>query len=131
MFCDTSGFVALFVRSDMHHAQAKRRWQSMLRHHIPLFTSEYIFDELMTILAGKVSHAFACQVGASLLQSQTVTMLYVQDEQIPLIFKEFQRYLDQDLSFTDVASFFLMRQEGMHTAFTFDADFAKVGFTSY
>ena len=53
---------------------------------------------------------------------------YIGHEIEQLAFELFRKYSDKKLSFTDCTSFALMKKLGIKRAFTFDDNFAKVGF---
>jgi predicted nucleic acid-binding protein len=42
--------------------------------------------------------------------------------------ERFEKYADQNVSFTDCVSFVLMQKHGIRTAFSFDRHFAMAGF---
>lgn len=129
IFIDTSGLVGFFLESDAYHSQAKNLWKELKTNECRLFVSEYVFDELVTLLLARSSHQFACKAGQSLIDSELVDFLYVQDDQVNAVFQKFKKYQDKRFSFTDVCSFYLMELEGIQKAFTFDRHFSQAGFT--
>jgi len=129
VFLDTSGLVALFLKSDTNHAEVKYIWNQLRKSGCRLFTSEYVLDELLTLLLTKSSHHFACEVGQGLLNTSLMSLIYIQDEQVSAIFNKFNKYDDKQFSFTDVSSFYLMELEGIDKAVAFDEHFSQAGFT--
>jgi len=50
VFVDTWGWMALGHRREPRHAEVKRIYQELRSHQIPLYTSDYVLDELITLL---------------------------------------------------------------------------------
>ena len=71
VFVDTGGWFAYFVRRDPDHAAALD-W--MRRNRQPLVTTDYVLDELLTLLKLRESRRVAVAAGAALLE-QSVTGL--------------------------------------------------------
>ncbi len=95
----------------------------------PLCTSTYVVDETLTLLRRRVSHAAAVGFGERVEQGRWCRVVEV-DEPVRLAAWElFVRHHDRALSFTDCTSFARMRSMGLREAFSFDADFAAVGFS--
>jgi predicted nucleic acid-binding protein len=64
VFVDTGGWFAYFVRRDPDHAAAVN-WMRQNRQ--PLVTTDYVLDELFTLLKMRESHRVAAAAGAVLL----------------------------------------------------------------
>ena len=50
LFIDTWGWMAMGHRSEPRHAEVKRLYQDLHSNHIPVYTSDYVLDELITLL---------------------------------------------------------------------------------
>ena len=128
LFVDTSAFVALIDEDDNFHQEAKK-FAGTFRPHYRLNISNFILDEAITRIRMKLGHSPACQFIDDILNSKVYRIHRVG----PKIEKEgirfFKKYNDKRLSFTDCTSFVLMKYLKITTAFTFDDDFAQVGFT--
>ena len=77
----------------------------------------------------KVDHRQACKFADKMLASRRYEIHRVLPEIEREALKLFKNYHDKRLSFTDCTSFVLMKRFGINSVFTFDDDFAQVGFT--
>ncbi|MEI6825259.1 MAG: PIN domain-containing protein [Desulfuromonadales bacterium] len=128
IFVDTGAWIALHDRHDQFHKQAIEARTRIEKEKIEMVTSDFIFDESMTFIRYRTSHAAAVLFGSSLLQSSIVTMVSVDRVLLNLAFELFRKYKDQDFSLTDCTSFVLMKRLKLETCFTFDSHFSHVGF---
>ena len=128
IFVDTSAFLGWYNQSDQYHTLARSIWLNLEAQGRPLYTSNFVLDETLTLLARRTSYAFSAEQGGALYDSNTLTILRpsVQDELTSLTL--FEKYADQKISFTDCVSFALMRKVGLKQAFTFDKHFRYAGF---
>ena len=92
-------------------------------------TSDYVLDETYTLLRRRPRGlAMARSIHDVAEDSRHVELVEIDTELRRLAWDLFLSYQDKVLSFTDCTSFALMRQRGLHAAFTFDADFQRVGY---
>ncbi len=108
IFIDTGAFIARFVSADQHHAQAVPLWKRIEQTRPVCVTSNLVISETLTYLGRHVNYGLAAQ-----------GLHY------------FEKYSDQEVSFTDCVSFALMHKRKIHQAFTFDRHFILAGFESY
>lgn len=127
-FIDTSAWIALFDASDSNHAAAAAHWAELQKTKTPLYTTDYILDESLTLARRRAGHAIAVQLGTALLTSQVLNLIEITTDIRDEAWTLFQKYSDKELSFTDCTSFVVMKQHGLYLAFTFDDDFTQVGF---
>lgn len=127
IFVDTSAWLALNDRNDQYYKQAAIKISLVKKQKIELVTSEYIFDESITLIRHRVSHRCAVIFGDSLLNSNVVEIVEVNAGCRLKAWEMFKKYEDRELSFTDCTSFALMKNMSLHKAFTFDEDFRQVG----
>lgn len=131
LFIDTSAFVALEDEDDKEHKAALDYREKIRREETPfraLYTSNYILDEVVTLLRLKLGHQAAVVFGENLRRSKVLRRLRVTPAIEDNAWKIFKKYSDKDFSFTDCTSFVLMEQEAISTAFTFDEHFQQYGF---
>ena len=128
VFVDTSGWVALFVENDQHHSKARRIYGEMKEARYPLYTSDYIVDETITLVLKRGNHKQSVLAGNSILSSGIVSIVSVCPDYMDAAWDLYKKYTDKKFSFTDVTSFTIMKELGIVKAFSFDAEFAQAGF---
>ena len=128
IFVDSGAFLGRFAHNDQHHIEAGKRWAKIEASRLACFTSNYILDETLTLLARRTSYPFAVERGRSLYSSGEVNLVRPAPEDELAAFDWFQKFADQRVSFTDCVSFVLMKKAGIDTAFSFDHHFERAGF---
>ena len=129
IFVDTGAFLARYLKRDQYHEQAVQYWQKLGRERLRCFTSNFVLDETFTLLARRSTYAFAADRAHNLLHARALTILRSDLEHEQAAVELFQKYADQDVSFTDCISFVLMQKYHLGQAFTFDRHFAYAGFS--
>jgi uncharacterized protein len=125
VFVDTSLWYAYINTSDRDHAKAQR----LIKKHVGrLITSNFIFDETITLCLYNFGHAVARQVGSVLLNPVAVNLVRVSSEDELDAWELFLKRSDKTYSFTDCTSFTLMKRLGIRQGASLDADFAREGF---
>ena len=122
IFVDTGAWFARFVEHDADHAAALE-WLHSNRQ--PLVTTEFVIDELVTLLCARKQRAKALEVGEQLLISGSVHIEHVTTGDVAEAWKTFKAFSDKDWSFTDCTSRVVMQRLGIRTAFAFDDDFRQ------
>jgi|ERR1017187_7069297 predicted nucleic acid-binding protein len=124
IFVDTGAWFAAFVPNDAHHAAAKA-WLDTNEQ--PLLTTDYVLDELLTLLRirGEQSRAFI--LGDQILTEAIVSLHLVTIREIQLAFDVYRRFDDKEWSFTDCVSRIVMEELQIHAAFAFDNHFRQFG----
>lgn len=126
LFVDTGAFLARHLAKDAYHNRALAVWQKLAG--LPLFTSNHVLDETLTLLARRAGYSFASDRAEKIHASRALEILYsTEDDELEAI-RLFRKFADQEVSFTDCVSFALMKHYGISTAFTFDEHFARAGF---
>jgi predicted nucleic acid-binding protein len=131
IFVDTGAFIAKYLRRDQHHAHATPIWERIERKKERLCTSNFVVDELATLLARGTSYSFAAQKVSFLYDSQAIKILRPSEEEERIALKLFAKYADQKVSFTDCVSFALMQSHRLTQVFCFDRHFDIPGFTRF
>ena len=131
LFVDTSAWIALHDRNDQYHDKAVSKALEIKKHRMELMTSEYIFDESITLMRFRTSHPAAVLFGESLLNSAIVRLVDITDEDRAKAWEFFKKYKDKELSFTDCTSFVLMKHMRLQKVFTFDKHFKQMGFEMF
>ncbi len=129
-FVDTSAFVAMTDKTDVHHEDA-HRFLAELHPADSLHTSNYIVDEAITRIRFSLGHHAAVRFGDTLYSTHLQMIHQVTVDMDREAFRVFKKYTDKEFSFTDCVSFALMHELGIADAFTFDKDFTLAGFRSH
>ena len=128
IFIDTGAFLARYVAEDRLPAQAAAGWDQLSRERAAAFTSSLVLAETFTLLARRAGYAFAAERARHILDSGALTVLRPSERQDREALVLFEKFADQDVSFTDCASFALMRHHRIKRAFAFDRHFSMAGF---
>lgn len=124
IFVDTGAWFAYFVRRDSDHKLAQT-W--MCENTSKLVTSDYVLDELLTLLKIRESNRLAIAVGQALFSQSVCHIEKVNPQDIEQSWQAFQHYQDKGWSFTDCTSKVVMERLGIQTAFAFDHHFEQFG----
>ncbi len=125
LFVDTGAWYALVDKNDPDHKEAA----SFIRNNkIPLLTTNFVFDETVTLLRSRLGWNVAKEFGLKLKDSRFVSLISVKDEDEERAWEIFLKYKDKDFSYTDCTSFAVMERLKIDTAFSFDSHFRLIGF---
>ena len=120
---DTSFVVAFHNRRDVHHAAASEMFPLVLEGKWgPILLLEYVFLEIVTVLAARRDLATAVSVGEILLGAREIELLPCS----PIFLSAYQFFREQRagrLSFVDAAIVAAARDRGAGAVATFDGDF--------
>lgn len=120
LFVDTGAWYALVDKSDPDHAKSKAFFKN---NNLPLVTSNFVFDEIVTLLRSRLRWSIAKDFGQRLKKSSFVSMVSVKHEDEERGWDIFLKYKDKSFSFTDCTSFAIMERLKLDTAFSFDKHF--------
>ena len=124
IFVDTSAWYAMIDKNDRDHAAAVTKIQILDR---PLVTSNYILDEILTLLKSKLGSSVAVPFGQKLWDQEMSAMLRITEEDEERAWRIFRQYDDKAFSFTDCTSFALMERLDINAVFAFDDHFLQYG----
>jgi len=122
-FVDTGAWAALFVPADPLHGLAQD-WLQGNRDR--LITSDYVVDEVLTLLKTRSSSQAAIRAGQSLWDERLATLIYLSPDDLARAWKIFRTHSDKGWSFTDCTSFAVMQRLRVSTAFAFDKHFSQM-----
>lgn len=125
LFVDTSAWFAFVNRADPDHRAVVALLGAFKGR---LVTSNFVFDETVTLCLYRLGHAAAGRVGRVLRDSNQVDLVRVTPEDESAAWDLFQKRPDKQYSFTDCTSFALMRRLDLKAAAALDDDFAGEGF---
>jgi uncharacterized protein len=125
IFVDTGAWYALIDKNDPDHSAAS----SFLRDNkIPLLTTNFIFDETVTLLRRRLGWSIAADFGRRLKDSHFVGLVSVTLADEEKAWAIFLKYKMQDFSYTDCTSFAVMESHRIDSAFSFDRHFRTMKF---
>jgi len=134
VFYDTWAFVALANRRDPDHLAAADADRDLEARGRVAITSDYVFDETLTLVHTSAGADAALAVADALLAQIEGTELMLIDvtaarrERAVALFRKLAPDTPR-LSFTDCTSFAIMAELGVDAAFTADAHFHRPGGT--
>jgi hypothetical protein len=130
VFVDTSGFYALLVDKDAKHVEADRILRAAGAEKRRLVTTDYVLCETATLLRAR-GHAQLCEpLFERVLDSPACRILWTTPDRFHKLRAFFQKHSDQEWSFTDCLSFYLMKELGVYDALTKDTHFEQAGFVA-
>lgn len=124
IFVDTGAYYALTVAEDKNHAAAEAFFSSRRE---TLVTTDYIVDELLTLMRARGRHQLALVVGRWLLIDGACMLLRVTKPDFAAAWSVFEQYADKEWSFTDCTSKVVMERLGITRAAAFDRHFHEFG----
>lgn len=130
-FIDTGALLARYLPADQHHKPATALWNKIHVTAEPCVTSNFVLDETFTLLARRASYAFAAEKARLIYASTALEILRPDALTERAAVNWFEKFADQEVSYTDCVSFALMREANILTAFTFDAHFERAGFKKW
>lgn len=129
LFVDTSGWYALIDRRDARHEAAQDEVARALTGSQRVVTTDYVIDESCTLLKARAGPHAALRLLDLLKATSAVDWEWIGAERFAKCEAFFRKHRDQGYSFTDCASFIVMRECGLERALTSDAHFRTTGFT--
>lgn len=112
---DTSGFFAFINKADVNYKTAQETFKSS-----KLITTNYIFDELMTLLTARGKKELSIAFGEELRTRYPVHHLSAGEEE--KAWQLYKKYRDHLLSFTDCTTLLVLRDHKIPQLFSFDQD---------
>ena len=132
LFVDTGAFYARADADDRHHETANRIFEDVRRGELsyrPLYTSQAVLSELATLLLYKVDHETAARTLRAIRESESFTVLPVDEDVFAATAGQFEAYDDREISFVDHATSVLADERDVDRIFAFDSDFRTLGLT--
>src|ERR671919_52073 len=121
-FVDTSAWFAYVNRLDADHTRFRRVLQTFQRR---LVTSNFGFDETVTLCLYRLGYRVAAVVGEVLLDPTVVDLLRLTPDDEHRAWTLFLARPDKMYSYTDCTSFVLMRRLRLQQAIALDTDFQR------
>jgi predicted nucleic acid-binding protein len=131
IFVDTSAWDALADKKDKDHKNALR-FRDKIVGKYRLLTSDYILDELYTLLLMNVGFLPTVKYKEkldTLIAEHVLDVIWIDHDFAKRGWDVFEQYNSDKLwSFTDCTSFVVMKEFGITEVFAFDHHFEQMGF---
>ena len=124
IFVDSGGWFASVVTDDDDYEMA-RNWLEENKE--PLFTTNYIVDETLTLLRARGENQKALEVGNLFFRGLLADVYHLSKDDVLQTWEIFRKFSDKDLSFTDCSCKFICEKFGITQAFSFDKHFRQFG----
>lgn len=124
IFVDTGAWFARYVADDVDHATAVQWFRSTPDR---IVTTDYVLDELLTLLKVRGYAAIAFSIGDKFLAGKACQLEYVQAADINRAWNIFSQFRDKGWSFTDCTSLAIMERLQVSVACAFDSHFRQFG----
>ena len=124
IFIDTGAWYARYVVDDVDHVAAVKWFTSVSDR---LITTDYVIDELLTLLKVRGYPEIAFSVGEPLLSGVACQLEFVRPTDLERAWKIFAKFRDKAWSFTDCVSRVVIERLGINTACAFDEHFRQFG----
>jgi hypothetical protein len=128
VFVDTSGWIAVTDGADSNHVQMCAARNVALEAGQLLVTTDFVVDETLTFLRAKLGIEVAEQWWHDFDRSPRVRWERIDTTRFDKARELFFQYRDKDFSFTDCASFAVMREIRLTHVLTTDRHFQQMGF---
>jgi hypothetical protein len=128
VFADSAAWIALYDERDKYHRVAQSAFRRISSQPAVFVMTDYVIAETITMILYRAGHARAVRFGEWALRSVNVRQIRVDVTLWNEAWHLFKKYDDKEFSFTDCASFVVMRRERLVDAFTFDHHFEQMGF---
>jgi len=128
LFADVSFFIAYHNSKDANHQAARALIRDFEGHRTLLVTTDYIFDEVITVLLVRGNKDIAIQAGKAMLEEANIEIMRIDEEIFNEAWEMFQKFKDKEWSFTDCTSYVLMDKLNIKTGISFDRHFKQFGF---
>jgi len=77
VFLDSGYLLALELSNDQNHSKARFHWATLSDSLPDIYTTSYVFDEIVTFLNSRNRHSKAMEVGATLMSSLAIHFVHV------------------------------------------------------
>ncbi|MFZ3123486.1 MAG: PIN domain-containing protein [Thermodesulfovibrionales bacterium] len=125
VFFDTSAIYAYINLKDPDHRKIKSFIDNFKD---KLAITNYVFDEIVTLVLARLGHKTAVIVGDILLNSPQIEGIWVTQTDEKDAWLLFSSRTDKEYSFTDCTSFTVMRRLNIKRCLALDEHFKQEGF---
>jgi predicted nucleic acid-binding protein len=123
-FVDTGAWYALVDADDPDHDRIVPIFRA---HQGRLVTSNYVFDETLTLMRYKLGWRVAQQFGRQLRDGRVARVERISSKDEAAAWSIFERYDDKCFSYTDCTSFAVVQRLDLPLCLALDSDFRAFG----
>jgi len=131
IFIDTWGWLALGHRKDNYHQLVKQLYYKLKQQNTVIYTSDYVLDELISLLFRRENFAEAKTFIDGIIQSAELGNLHIEQmtpERFKLAYELRKKLHDKPyISFTDLSYMIIMEQLKIQYILTQDEHFLQCG----
>jgi uncharacterized protein len=131
VFVDTWGWMALGHAEEPRHSEVKRTYKRMRSDHILIYTSDYVLDELVTLLFRREVFDEALRFVEGILAAAALGQVRIEritSDRFSEAWRLRKQFQDKPrISFTDLTSMAMMQELDIHHVLTADDHFLQVG----
>lgn len=131
IFIDTWGWIAIANREEPRRDEVLQFYQECRNRRMRIYTSDFVLDEVITLLFTRETFGYASQFLEGLLataENGLPYVIHVTGERFAAAWELRKRYQDKPrISFTDLTSMAIMSELGIQQVLTEDAHFTHVG----
>jgi len=128
LFLDTSALFPYFDPDTEEHDEMRTFFRELLPElpYRPLYTNQYVVDELVTLLLYKSDRKKATKAYESITESEVIQLLSVDDSVFEKAGEEFLKG-NEAVSFTDHTIGVQAREKSIEYVLAYDGDFESLG----
>lgn len=127
IFVDTSAWYAALVDKADRHTECEALIKQAS---VKLVTTDYVFDELITLLTRRGHRHVAVQYAPMLLDDRFCLLHWIEKADFDAAWQVFRQFADKEWSFTDCTSYAVMQRLGITEALSLDDHFKQFGFAA-
>lgn len=131
LFIDTWGWLVIGHRRESQHLKVKEYYRELRKSGVSIYTSDYVIDELITILFKREIYSEAVQFLEGIFTAikwHQLLLINVDTDIFTKAWKLRKKFQDKpNISFTDLTSMTIMREFKIKMILTDDDHFLHVG----
>ena len=131
LFIDTWGWLVIGHRKETRHQEVKLYYQNIRKDDTAIYTSDYVIDELITILFRREIYSEAVKFLEAIFTAinlNQISLINATKDVLEEAWELRKRYQDKpDISFTDFTSMVIMKKNDIIDIVTDDNHFLHVG----
>ncbi len=130
VFVDTSAWFSLLYEKDNHHEKIASNYNSLLKNHNTLITSNLIVGETFTLMRYKLDKKSTkpFEIIRTVKTSQRIKNVFINRNTEEKAIEILKKYSDHKFSYVDATSFALMNNLDIKYTLTLDNHFSTAGF---